>query len=68
MAYKSEKASDEFRSAGKAIQILGGKLEKKREFTLPDSDIYRSLYVIRKEKATPGKYPRKAGLPGKEPL
>ncbi len=68
VAYKSEKASDEFRSAGKAIQILGGKLEKKREFTLPDSDIYRSLYVIRKEKATPGKYPRKAGLPGKEPL
>ena len=40
----------------------------KKEFYLPDSDIGRSLIVIRKEKATPSKYPRKAGLPSKEPL
>ena len=35
------------------------------EFTLPDSDIYRNLFIITKEKSTPAKYPRKAGLPSK---
>ena len=64
VSYKSEKIG----AAGKAISILGGKLEKQIEFMLPDSDIYRNLVVIKKLKATPKKYPRKAGLPTKEPL
>ena len=38
------------------------------DFHLPGSDIYRNVYVIQKEKTTPKKYPRKAGLPSKEPL
>lgn len=68
MAYKSEKAASEIEEAEKAISLLGGKIKERAEFTLPDSDIYRSLFVIEKTKATPGKYPRKAGLPSKEPL
>lgn len=68
IAYKSEKSSEELIAADKAITILGGRLKEKVEFTLPDSDIYRILYVMEKIKTTPGKYPRKAGLPGKEPL
>jgi 16S rRNA (guanine527-N7)-methyltransferase len=39
-----------------------------KEFTLPNSDIYRNLFMIKKINATPKKYPRKAGLPSKEPL
>lgn len=68
ISYKSEKISEEINAAGNAIFILGGKLERQTEFTLPDSDIYRNLVIIKKEKATPKKYPRKAGLPTKEPL
>lgn len=37
-------------------------------FNLPDSEIQRSLVVIEKMKPTPGRYPRKAGTPLKEPL
>ena len=66
--YKSEKVSEEIEAAGKALSILGGSLEKKIEFTLPDTDYYRNLLLIKKNKSTPNKYPRKAGLPSKEPL
>ena len=68
ISYKSEKISEEINAAGNAISVLGGKLERQIEFTLPDSDIYRNLVVIKKQKATPKKYPRKAGLPTKEPI
>ena len=68
ISYKSEKIVDEYRSAQNAISILGGKYEKQVEFFLPDSDIYRNLFVIKKVKNTPSKYPRKSGLPSKEPI
>lgn len=68
ISYKSEKITEEMETAGKAISILGGKVDGQVEFTLPDSDIYRNLFIIKKVKPTPGKYPRKAGLPAKEPL
>ena len=68
VSYKSEKVVDEAATAGRAISILGGKVSKQEEFYLPDSDIYRNLFVIDKVGATPKKYPRKAGLPTKEPL
>lgn len=68
ISYKSERLSEEFDSAKKAIQVLGGKYERQVEFNLPNSDIYRNLVVIKKEKSTPLKYPRKAGLPSKEPI
>lgn len=68
ISYKSEKVSEEKTAADKAISILGGAVECQVEFTLPDSDIYRNLFVINKIKKTPSKYPRKAGLPSKEPL
>lgn len=68
ISYKSEKISEEMRSAEFAIQTLGGTVEKQVEFQIPYSDIYRNLFVIEKKKVTPKKYPRKAGLPAKEPL
>lgn len=68
ISYKSEKILEEKEAAGNAIKILGGKIGNQVEFQLPDSDIYRNLFVIHKVKETPKKYPRKAGLPGKEPL
>ena len=68
ISYKSEKMEEEMSLAKKAISILGGKFEKCKEFYLPESDIYRNLVVIKKIKDTPKKYPRKAGLPSKEPI
>lgn len=68
ISYKSEKIAEEMEAARNAISILGGEIKKQVEFMLPDSDIYRNLFVIEKKRKTPEKYPRKAGLPGKEPL
>ena len=68
ISYKSEKAEEELKESGKAVTILGGKLEDKIRFILPGTDYQRILLLIRKIKATPGKYPRKAGTPSREPL
>ena len=68
ISYKSEKITEEMEAAGKAISILGGKVSGQVEFQLPDSDIYRNLFVMKKVKETPKKFPRKAGLPSKEPI
>lgn len=66
--YKSEKIVQEKEEAKKALELLGGKFERQVEFMLPSSDIYRNLFVIKKVKETPKKFPRKAGLPAKEPI
>lgn len=66
--YKSEKIAQEKEEAEKALELLGGKFERQVEFMLPSSDIYRNLFVIKKVKETPKKFPRKTGLPAKEPI
>ena len=58
----------ELENSKNAIKILGGEIRNKVSFILPNSDIERCLILIEKMKATPAKYPRKAGLPSKEPL
>ncbi len=68
VAYKSEKASEEVAAAEKAFSLLGGQLERRVEFELPNSDIHRDFVLVKKIKTTPKKFPRKAGLPGREPL
>ena len=68
MSYKSGNVDNERKEAEKAIEILGGKIKDVIYFTLPETEIERSLVVIEKGKETPGKYPRKAGMPAKEPL
>lgn len=68
ISYKAEKIIEEIDAASKGIHILGGKIENQIEFTLPGSDIYRNLFMIRKISNTPKIFPRKAGLPSKEPL
>ena len=68
ISYKSGNCEEEVKEAKRAIELLGGSLEDIRKFSLPDSDIQRSLIIIRKEKATKKQYPRKAGTPAKSPL
>lgn len=65
---KGNKILEELKNAEKAINILGGELEKIDNFVLPGSDLERNIVIIRKIKNTASKYPRKAGIPSKKPL
>ena len=68
VSYKSGSVKEEAEAAEKAVKILGGKIRDIQYFDLPGSEIGRSLVIIEKVKNTPGKYPRKAGTPLREPL
>lgn len=64
--YKSGSIEEEIKMGRKAVFLLGGTVEKVEQFSLGEAE--RSLVFVKKEKSTPKKYPRKAGLPTKEPL
>lgn len=66
--YKSGKIDDELEQAKKAVSVLGGKIENVVKFQLVDTDMERSFVIVKKGKSTPKKYPRKAGMPSKEPI
>lgn len=68
LPYKSGEIDQEVEQAKKAVHILGGKLEDVVKFELPGTTIGRSFVKIKKVQNTSKKYPRKAGLPTKEPL
>ena len=68
MAMKSMDISEELEKGKKAIHLLGGRVKEILEYTLPETDIGRSLLLIQKIENTAKKYPRKAGVPSKEPL
>lgn len=68
ISYKTDSIEEEISNSGKAVSILGGKIERVEHFTLPNTDMERSLLQIKKIKTTSKKFPRKAGLPSKEPL
>ncbi|SFC85271.1 16S rRNA (guanine(527)-N(7))-methyltransferase RsmG [Butyrivibrio sp. YAB3001] len=68
IAYKSDKLSDELLNAKGAIHLLGGKINSINDFVLPDTDIKRTICIVDKVEKTSKKYPRKAGVPSKQPL
>ncbi len=68
ISYKSGKVDEEIAQAKNAIKTLGGISGSLYEYTLPQSDIGRSLVCIRKISYTPKQFPRKAGIPSKKPL
>lgn len=63
---KGPNISEELEKSKKAIHILGGKIEKIVNFNIGENE--RNIIIIRKVNKTPSKYPRKAGLPSKEPI
>ena len=67
ISYKAAESEEELKRAGTAISLLGGKPERISEYDAGDG-VKRITVTIRKEKQTPGKYPRKAGTPAKEPI
>lgn len=66
--YKADRCDEEVKTASKAVNILGGKIRKIESYVIPDTDICRKFVIIDKLRNTSAKYPRKAGLPTKEPL
>ena len=68
ISYKSGNVDEEIKQAETSIRVLGGMLEDIVKFKLPLSEIERSFVKIHKESYTKNKYPRKAGVPGKNPI
>lgn len=59
---------DEIVQAEDAILELGGKIENIEKIKLPETNIERNIIIVKKLKDTPNKYPRKAGIPKKQPI
>lgn len=68
ISYKSGNVDEELQQSKKAVNVFGGKIAETVKFQLPGTEIGRAFVKIEKEKRTGRKYPRKAGLPGKEPI
>ena len=68
ISYKAGECEDEIDNSKNAINILSGKIEKVEKFSLPDSEISRSFIKIKKIKNLSNKYPRKSGIPSRNPL
>lgn len=66
--YKSGKVEEEAAEAAGAVKKLGGEMSPAVVLTLPGTDVERTFIPIKKLGITPKKYPRKAGMPSKEPL
>lgn len=60
-AMKGAQANEEFKESLNAINTLGGKIENKYFFELPENGGERAIAVVRKVKNTPQKYPRQSG-------
>lgn len=69
--YKSDNCEKEINNSKFAINLLGGKISKVENFSITSIDgeeLGRSLIFIDKLKNTDKKYPRKSGIPSKNPL
>ncbi len=67
IAYKGD-AEEELKEAKNALKILGGEIESKTEYELPEGFGKRTIVCIRKVRATPANYPRGQGKERKKPL
>lgn len=67
-ALKAAKSEEELTEAKPAIATLGGKFIEEKDLTLPITGDERHILVIQKKKVTPKKYPRKPGMPNKQPI
>lgn len=68
ISYKSGSIEEELQISKKAVKTLGAEIEEKVKFQLPETEITRSFIKIKKKESTKKKYPRKAGIPSKEPI
>lgn len=67
ISMKGPDAPAEIEAAQNAMKLLGGRLDRCEEFTLPDSS-RRALVIIKKHNKTSDKYPRRGTKINKSPL
>ena len=69
---KGPNVDEELSRAKKAIEVLGGRIEQVDNLKLAaddaENDLERNIIIIRKVRKCSNKYPRKAGMPSKEPI
>lgn len=58
----------EITAAARAVQTMGGEMERQVSVDLPGLGGGRSLIIYKKRNPTPAIYPRRSGLPAKTPL
>jgi 16S rRNA (guanine527-N7)-methyltransferase len=68
IAQKKGEVEQEVNRAKEAIAVLGGKLDQIKKIELDEFNDARYLVIIDKIRPTPGKYPRRPGLPRRRPI
>ena len=68
LSMKSTDSEEEIAAAKNAIKLLGGKIEKVWDYTVPTTDVTHRVVMIRKLSPTPTKYPRRFAQIKKQPL
>ena len=68
VSYKATGAEAEIDSSRDAVELLGAEIKKISKQQLPGGEIERTFVIVRKNKKTDSKYPRRAGKPSKNPL
>ena len=68
VAMKGQDGDGEVEISGKASRVLGLEVEERIPFSLPFEMGERRIIVFRKFKNSPNKYPRRSGIPAKQPL
>lgn len=68
IALKGAIAIEELKEADHAIKILGGSEIKDHFFQLPKEYGERTIIILTKGKTTPNQYPRKPGVPNRQPI
>ncbi|WP_286893304.1 16S rRNA (guanine(527)-N(7))-methyltransferase RsmG [Thermobacillus sp.] len=67
-AMKGGDPAGEIAEARRALSEMGGKLEEVHALQLPFEQADRHIVIVRKSGRTPARYPRKAGIPAKQPI
>ena len=65
---KGREPQEELVSARLALQTLGGSLHQVLPVTVPGLEAERSLVIVAKAAKTPAAYPRRAGIPERQPI
>ena len=68
VALKAAAGPEELKDAKKAYCPLGASLKEEFSYLLPVENSERTIYIFAKIKETPKKYPRKPGVPNKNPI
>jgi 16S rRNA (guanine527-N7)-methyltransferase len=68
LAMKGPGAEEEMEASMKAVDLMGGRVEKVERLKLPLIPEERRLILIKKTAPTPKGYPRRPGIPAKKPI